>query len=134
MGDSPELMPLDSSLFSDHIENVARLVVYTAKLPVEKRYIFGTPGEAWRTIVTAWSQLSKERIIQDVGRFSGVLDAIIAADGTYVADKDLRNGHRRLMRRLVRGGVPVGGGQCSYCSSSGERVGGAEEVLGGNDG
>ena len=110
MGDSPELMPLDSSLFSDHIENVAKLVVYTAKLPVEERYTMGTPDRAWRTIVAAWSQLSGERIVQDVGRFSGAIDAIIAAEGAYVADHDLRNGHRRLMRRLVRGGAPVGGG------------------------
>lgn len=110
MGDSPELMPLDSSLFSDHIENVAKLVVYTAKLPVEERYTMGTPDRAWRTIVAAWSQLSGERIVQDVGRFSGAIDAIIAAEGAYVADHDLRNGHRRLMRRLVRGGAPVEGG------------------------
>ena len=36
MGDSPELMPLDSSLFSDLIEKVAWLVVSTAKLEKEK--------------------------------------------------------------------------------------------------
>ena len=107
MGDSPELMPLDSSLFSDHIENVAKLVVYTAKLPEEERYTMGTPDKAWRTMVAAWSQLSPERIIEDVSRFRGVLDKIIAAEGAYVADQDLRNGHRRLMRRLVRGGAPV---------------------------
>ena len=110
MGDSPELMPLDSSLFSDHIENVAKLVVYTASLPEEERYTMGTPDKAWRTMVAAWSQLSAERIIEDVTRFSGVIDKIIAAEGAYVADQDLRNGHRRLMRRLVRGGAPVGEG------------------------
>ena len=117
MGDSPELMPLDSSLFSDHIENVAKLVVYTAKLPVGERYTMGTPDETWRTIVAAWSQLDAERIIQDVMRFSDVLDSIIEADGAYVSDKDLRNGHRRLMRRLVRGGMPVGGGDSAVTAA-----------------
>ena len=37
------------------------------------------------------------------------LDAIIGVEGAYVSDHDLCNGHRRLMRRLVRGGKPVQG-------------------------
>ena len=109
MGDSPELMPLDSSLFSDQIENVARLVVGTSSLAEEERYTMATPNKAWTTMVAAWTMLKSDRIIQDVDRFVPALNAIIAAEGAYVADKDLRNGHRRLMRRLVRGGVPVQG-------------------------
>ena len=42
---------------------------------------------------------------EDVGRFRSALDAIIAADGAYVGAMDLRNGHRRAMQRLVRGGA-----------------------------
>ena len=36
--------------------------------------------------------------------------SFLSAEGAYVANQDLRNGHRRLMRRLVRGGAPVGEG------------------------
>ena len=52
----------------------------------------------------AWELVPEARIRQDVGRFVSALDAIIAADGTYVGALDLRNGHRREMQRLVRGG------------------------------
>mgnify|MGYP007058521207 FL=1 len=102
------------------------MVVYRAKLPVGKRYTMGTPDETWRTIVAAWSQLDAERIVQDVMRFSDVLDSIIAADGAYVADKDLRNGHRQLMRRLVRGGMSVGGGDSAVTAARLQK--GLEEV------
>jgi hypothetical protein len=105
MGDSPELMPLDSSLFSDLIEKVAWLVVSTASLPEEERYTMRTPNPAWRTMVAAWSQVPEKRIVEDIDRFVVALHAIIAAKGAYVSDKDLRNGHRRLMQRLVRGGA-----------------------------
>ena len=50
MGDSPELMPLDSSLFSDQIENVAKLVVATASLEEEERFTMATPDKAWKII------------------------------------------------------------------------------------
>ena len=109
IGDSPELLPLDSSLFSDHIKNVAKLVVYTSRLPAGERFTMATPDEAWRTMVHAWTKLDPERIIADVMRFRHVLDKIIEADGAYVSDKDLRNGHRRAMRRLVRGQERVKG-------------------------
>ena len=103
MGDSPELMPLDSSLFCDLINKVAWLVVTTAGMG-DERYSMGTPDRAWRTMVDAWELVPEARIRQDVGRFVSVLDAIIAAGGAYVGDLDLRNGHRRDMQRLVRGG------------------------------
>ena len=104
------MMPLDSSLFSDLIEKVAWLVVSTASLPEEERYTMRTPNPAWRTMVAAWSQVPEKRIVEDIDRFVAALHAIIAAKGAYVSDKDLRNGHRRLMQRLVRGGARVEGG------------------------
>ena len=106
MGDSPELMPLDSSLFGDQIEKVAWLVMTTAHLEKEKRFSMGTPDEAWRTMVAAWDLVPEERIVEDVERFVTALEAIIAAKGAYVEDMDLRNGHREVMQRLVRGGAP----------------------------
>lgn len=41
----------------------------------------------------------------DIEHFLTALDTIIAADDTYVNDHDLRNGHRKEIRRLVRGGA-----------------------------
>ena len=105
MGDSPELMPLDSTLFGDQIEWVAWLVVSTAMLPVKEQYSMATPDEAWRTMVDAWTQVPESRIVDDIDRFTLALNAIIEAKGAYVADMDLRKGHRALMQRLVRGGA-----------------------------
>ena len=106
MGDSPELMPLDSSLFSDLIEKVAWLVVSTTSLKAEgKHYSMDTPDNAWKTMVAAWGEIPQKRVVDDIKRFESALDAIIAADGAYVSDKDLRNGHRMVMQRLVRGGA-----------------------------
>ena len=50
-------------------------------------------------------QIPQKRAVDDIKRFESALDAIIAADGAYVSDKDLRNGHRMVMQRLVRGGA-----------------------------
>merc|ERR1711923_401971 len=101
-------MPLDSSLFSDLIEKVAWLVVSTVKLAKGEKYTMATPDEAWRTMCAAWEVVETARIVADVSRFTVALDAIIAAKGAYVSDHDLRNGHRRVMRRLVRGGALQG--------------------------
>ena len=105
MGDSPELMPLDSTLFGDQIEWVAWLVVSTALLPEKEQYSMGSPNEAWRTMVDAWTQVPESRIVEDIDRFVVALERIIEAKGAYVADCDLRKGHRALMQRLVRGGA-----------------------------
>ena len=105
MGDSPELMPLDSSLFGDQIEKVAWLVVATSNMEGDDRYTMATPDEVWRTMVAAWDLIPEERIREDIGRFRSAVKAIIAAKGAYVKDCDLRDGHRRVMQDLVRGGA-----------------------------
>ena len=105
MGDSPELMPLDSSLFGDLIETVARLVVSTKHLGDGERFSMATPDLAWRTITAAWELVRPERIVEDIARFETALEAIIAAEGAYVDEYDLRVGHRATMQRLVRGGA-----------------------------
>ncbi len=40
-----------------------------------------------------------------MARWDGMRSRALWQGGTYVSDHDLRNGHRRLMRRLVRGGA-----------------------------
>ena len=109
MGDSPEMMPLDSSIFSDLIEKVAFLVVSTANRLGNGRYTMGTPDEAWRSMAAAWELVPEARIRQDVGRLWSAIELIIAAGGAYVPDLDLRNGHRLVMQRVVRGGALRGG-------------------------
>ena len=66
MGDSPELMPLDSSLFSDLIEKVAWLVVSTTSLKAEgKHYSMDTPDNAWKTMVAAWGKIPQKHHPRD---------------------------------------------------------------------
>ena len=86
----------------------------------------GTPDEAWRTMVVVWDLVPTARIVEDIERFVTALEAIIAAKGTYVEDMDLRNGHREVMQRLVRGGVMRDG-----CSSRAATEALIEEGLAG---
>ena len=105
MGDSPELMPLDSSLFNDLIEGVALHVVGSTTLEKGKRYSMGLPNDAWRTMCEVWEKApSSARVIQDVDRFLVALRKIIAAEGCYVEEFDARHGHRRAMQKAVKGG------------------------------
>ena len=106
MGDSPELMPLDSSLFNDLIEGVALHVVGSTTLEKGKRYSMGLPNDAWRTMCEVWEKApSSARVIQDVDRFLVALRKIIAAEGCYVEEFDARHGHRRAMQKAVKGGA-----------------------------
>ena len=106
MGDSYDLMPLNSSLFGDLIKKVAWLVVPTTDLEEEgKQFSMGTPDNAWKKVVAAWDLVPKKRIVEDIERFIPALEAIVKVDGTYVSDKDLCNSHRKVMRRMVRGGA-----------------------------
>ena len=104
MGDSPELMPLDSSLFRDLIQKVAWLVVSTKNEMGDGRYSMAMPDETWETMVDVWELVPEARIMQDIWRFRSALEAIIAAKGCYVKEMDLRKGHRKVMQRVVRGG------------------------------
>ena len=106
MGDSPELMPLDSSLFNDLIEGIAINVVATGSMKRGRRYSMGLPDEAWRTITSVWETTpSSRRITQDIERFRTALDRIIEANGAYVEEYDCRHGHRKATQKAVLGGA-----------------------------
>eukprot|EP01050_Picozoa_sp_SAG11_P022140 SAG11_NODE_4107_length_2062_cov_3.650535_1_plen_113_part_00 len=65
-GDSPEMMPLDSSLFNDLIEAIGKNVCATVGLPEGERHTMATPDAAWDTICEAWKiegGVSSRRII-----------------------------------------------------------------------
>ena len=132
MGDSPELMPLDSSLFNDLIEGVALHVVGTTTLPKGERYSMGLPDDAWRTMCEVWSRApSSERIIEDIDRFKKAVEKIIAAEGCYVEEYDARHGHRKSMQKAVKGGgvQHFGGGYADREGDGGDE--GACVVVGG---
>ena len=132
MGDSPELMPLDSSLFNDLIEGVTIHVVGTTTLPKGERYSMGLPDDAWRTMCEVWSRApSSERIIEDIDRFKKAVEKIIAAEGCYVEEYDARHGHRKSMQKAVKGGgvQHFGGGYADREGDGGDE--GVCVVLGG---
>ena len=108
MGDSPELMPLDSSLFNDFIEGIAMNVVATGLMERGIKYSMGLPDDAWRTMCAVWETTPTScRIMQDIDRFSKALDNIIAAEGSYMEEYDGRHGHRRAMQKAVQGGALI---------------------------
>ena len=54
MGDSPEMMPLDNSLFNDLIKAIGKHVCATWNEKGEGKYSMGTPDEAWSTMMRVW--------------------------------------------------------------------------------
>ena len=97
-GNSPELMPLDSNLFSDFKIAVSAHVVQTGILPNEdeRKFKMGTPKELWSTMERVWEVApTSERIVQDIMRWPVAVRAIVAARGTIVPELDNRHGRRK---------------------------------------
>ena len=114
MGDSPELMPLDSSLFNDLIEAIAKHVIATYHIPLPtkavpqpNKYSMATPELAWKCMTELWMSnvIPQERIFQDCDKIEDALDAIIAAQGIIVEAFNTRKGHRAAAARLTEAGV-----------------------------
>ena len=105
-GDSPELMPLDSHLFSDIKEGVGRNVAFSFFLPADDpdKYSLSTPHRVYsaieRTIKNGCP--SNERIAQDIMRIPDTLRRIDAVHGTYI-DDNTSSATKRLARHGVRG-------------------------------
>ena len=117
MGDSPELMPLDNSLFSDLVEGIGKHVVATwavtendAKMtpfPLKEKFSMATPDEAWDTMVAVWSgskYVTSKRIIEDVDKVHTALEMIVKNNGCIVKEINPRNGHRRAASQIATGG------------------------------
>ena len=109
MGDSPELMPLDNSLFSDLVEGIGKHIVGTwavtendAKMtpfPLKEKFSMATPDEAWDTMVAVWSgsdYVMSERIIEDVEEWK-------RADGESISHALMRR--EALVDRVVQCGL-----------------------------
>lgn len=101
-GDSPELMPLDSHLFADIKEGVAKNVAFSFFFDDDDpdKYSLRTPTHVFdaiqRTIATGCP--STERIIQDIMKLPLALQRIVEADGCYIDDETTRSGVRRETR------------------------------------
>ena len=108
MGDSPELMRLDSLLFNDLIEGIAINIVATVLMEKGVKLSMGLPDDAWREMCAVWETTPTScRIMQDIDRFSKALDNIIDAEGSYVEEFDGRHGHRRATQKAVSGGALI---------------------------
>lgn len=61
------------------------------------RFNFGTPSQAWSTMVRCWTiEPTSERIIADIFDFPNVLQIVIDHKGAVVPEINLRHGHRAL--------------------------------------
>ncbi len=101
VGDSPEVDPLDSNLFSDVEHGMKLHVAITAELPVgdPNKFGLGTPNEVASTMRRTWEVApTPERVVQDISRFPAAVDAIIAARGAKVPELDNRRGRRATKR------------------------------------
>ena len=114
MGDSPELMPLDSTLFNDLINSIGHHVCSTWNVTKEqeeagtKKWSMATPKKAWATMKEVWmgetTSPDSARIIHDIDRFAVAVDEIVKAKGVIVPFLDNRSGHRKAAVRASNGG------------------------------
>lgn len=103
VGNSPELCPLDSNLFSDLEYSMKQHVALTCHLDKDdkKRFKLGTPDEVSKTLRRCWEvAVTSERIVCDIRRWTAAIDAIIKAEGAKVPELDNRRG-RRATRALA---------------------------------
>ena len=104
VGNSPELMPLDSNLFSDFEYGMRQHIALTSILPNENPFKMGkgTPDELLNTMKKTWEVTpTSARIVEDIKRWPTALLAIIEAEGAVVAFLDNRKGRRKMSPRFV---------------------------------
>jgi hypothetical protein len=107
VGNTPELMPLDSHLFQDFKDAVLKHVVLTAGLPKRadgsddpRMFKMGTPNDLMEAMVRVWSVApTGKRIVQDVLHWRLAVQAIVDAGGVIVPDMDNRRGRRATAGR-----------------------------------
>jgi hypothetical protein len=104
VGDSPELMPHDSSLNWDVDVSNRMHVLFTKHLPNsdERKIRLDTPKEITKAILKLYDPvtgvvLKPHRIVQDILRVLYCLEEIVKAGGAVVPGLANRNGHRALV-------------------------------------
>ena len=96
-GDTPELQPLDSSLFAVVKNWVRKMCSITHHLAIGAvgKWSMATHKDSYETVSHAFAKLTSEEIIKDIDRTQHALVQIIAHRGTIVPDLDNRVGHRK---------------------------------------
>ena len=102
VGNSPELMPLDNSLFRDFRTSLNLHIGLTAHLPDTdvRKYSKSTPNRLDKAVQRLWDPergISPRpcRIVQDIGRLPSACMQIVEHGGGVVPGLAERTGHRR---------------------------------------
>lgn len=102
VGNSPELMPLDNSLFRDFRASLNLHVGLTAHLPDNdvRKFCKSTPKRLDEAVLKIWDPekgISPRpvRIVQDISRIKNSCLQIVTYGGGEVPGLAERNGHRR---------------------------------------
>ena len=102
VGNSPELMPLDNSLFRDFRASLNLHVGLSAHLPDTdiRKFCKSTPTRLDRAVSRIWDPTKGIapkpcRIVQDIGRIANACTQIVKFGGGEVPGLAERNGHRR---------------------------------------
>lgn len=102
VGDCPELMPLDNSLFRDFRCDFDDHVTLTCQLPRNdpRRFSKGTPKTIEAAVRRLWDPQTgvsppPHRIVQDINRVLENVEIVVREDGAVVDGVVDRNGHRR---------------------------------------
>ena len=102
VGNSPELMPLDSNLFSDLEYFIKQHCALTHDLAHDdpRKFKLGTPKDVWSAMTRSWEMIPAPRVVQDIKRWETALGDIVEVRGAVVPDIDTCHG-RRVVRALV---------------------------------
>ena len=104
IGNSPEMMPMDSSLNKDVDDEVWYHVSLTTTLSEENplKFSMSTPKRGASAYKRVWEQVpSSRRIIEDTNKFVIAINVISEHQGRAVAGLGTRNGHRNAETRTL---------------------------------
>ena len=94
VGNSPELMPLDSNLFSDLEYAIKQHCALTHDLANDdpRKFKLGTPSDVWSALKRSWECIRPSRIVTDIKRWESALGMIFNFQGCLVHDLNNRHG------------------------------------------
>jgi hypothetical protein len=100
VGNSPELMPLDSNLFADLEYFIKQHCALSHDLDKNdpRKFSLGCPKQVWSAMVRSWEMIPHERIIVDIKRWETALGMILYAQGALVPDLNNRPHGRRATK------------------------------------
>ena len=112
IGNSPEMMPLDSTLNADVDGSVRYHISLTTHLPEDdiRKFSMSTPKRGSRAYHRIWEEVPcSRRIIEDTDWFLTAIQVISDHDGKAVAGLGSRKGHRNEETRSLKkkGGIRI---------------------------